>query len=141
MTRKEMEQLKRIPDEINAIEQSLKNPRMEYVNVYYKDYRTGKGIPKSRSEYDYDHQEWNRLKKKLKRRIKTLSRLVISAEAFIDSIEDPEIRTILRLYYINGETQEAIGSKLHYDRSTISKKIDKFWDEQSNHTIHEEKAI
>lgn len=141
MKREEMEQLKRIPDEIKSIEQTLKNPRMEYVNVYYKDYRTGKGIPKSRSEYDYDHQEWNRLKKKLRRKIKTLASLVIRAEAFIDSIEDSEIRTMLRLYYINGETQEEIGRKMHYDRSTISKKIEKFWDEQSNHTIHEEKAI
>lgn len=141
MKRAEMEQLKRIPDEIKSIEQTLKNPRMEYVNVYYKDYRTGKGIPKSRSEYDYDHQEWNRLKKKLRRKIKTLASLVIRAEAFIDSIEDSEIRTMLRLYYINGETQEEIGRKMHYDRSTISKKIEKFWDEQSNHTIHEEKAI
>ena len=88
MTKKEMEQLKRIPDEIKSIEQSLKNPRMEYVNVYYKDYRTGKGIPKSRTEYDYDHQEWNKLKKKLRRKIKTLGRLVIRAEEFISGIED-----------------------------------------------------
>lgn len=141
MTKKEMEQLKRIPDEIKSIEQSLKNPRMEYVNVYYKDYRTGKGIPKSRTEYDYDHQEWNKLKKKLRRKIKTLGRLVIRAEEFISGIEDSEMRTILRRYYINGDTQDDIGKELHYDRSTISKKIERFWEEQSNHTIHEEKAI
>ena len=114
---------------------------MEYVNVYYKDYRTGKGIPKSRTEYDYDHQEWNKLKKKLRRKIKTLGRLVIRAEEFISGIEDSEMRTILRRYYINGDTQDDIGKELHYDRSTISKKIERFWEEQSNHTIHEEKAI
>ena len=130
MTRTEMEQLKRIPDEIKAIEESLKNPRMEYVNVYYKDYRTGKGIPKSRSEYDYDHQEWYRLKKKLRQKIEKLSRLIIQAELFIANIEDSEIRTILRMYYINGQTQDQIASQLNCDRSTVSKKLDRFWVEQ-----------
>lgn len=130
MTRTEMEQLKSIPDEIKAIEESLKNPRMEYVNVYYKDYRTGKGIPKSRSEYDYDHQEWYRLKKKLRQKIEKLRRLVIEAEFFLTSIEDSEIRTILRMYYINGQTQDQIAAQLNCERSTISKKLDRFWAEQ-----------
>lgn len=134
MTRAEMEQIKTIPCEIDAIKDTLNNPRIEYVNVYYKDYRTGKGIPKSRSEYDYDHIEWNRLKRKLKRKIERLAKLVVKAEKFIETIEDSEMRTILRQYYINGHTQEAIGSKLGYDDSTISKKLDAFWKELSNNS-------
>lgn len=133
MTRKQMEQLKRIPDEIKAIEQSLKNPRIEWVNVYYKDYRTGKGIPKSRTERDYDHQEWNRLKKRLRRKVKTLARLVIEAEEFIDGIEDIRMRTILRKYYINGETQADIGKELHYTDARISQLLNEFWDQQEAH--------
>ena len=134
MTRAEMEQIKTIPSEIDAIKDTLNNPRMEYVNVYYKDYRTGKGIPKSRSEYDYDHLEWNKLKRKLKRKIERLGRLVVKAEKFIETIDDSELRTILRQYYINGRTQEAIGSQLGYDDSTISKKLDAFWKELSNYS-------
>lgn len=134
MTRAEMEQIKTIPREIDAIKDTLNNPRMEYVNVYYKDYRTGKGIPKSRSEYDYDHLECDRLEKKLKRKIERLAKLVVKAEKFIETIDDSEIRTILRQYYINGHTQEAIGSKLGYDNSTISKKLDAFWKELSNNS-------
>ena len=133
MTRTEMEQLKSIPVEIKAIEESLKNPRMEYVNVYYKDYRTGKGIPKSRSEYDYDHQEWYRLKKKLKRKIKKLGRLVIEAEEFIDGVEDSRMRTILRKYYINGNTQSEIGKELHYTEARISQLINEFWIQQDKY--------
>ena len=133
MTRTEMEQLKSIPVEIKAIEESLKNPRMEYVNVYYKDYRTGKGIPKSRSEYDYDHQEWYRLKKKLKRKIKKLGRLVIEAEEFIDGVEDSRMRTILRKYYINGNTQSEIGKELHYTEARISQLINEFWIQQAKY--------
>ena len=134
MTRAEMEQIKTIPCEIDAIKDTLNNPRIEYVNVYYKDYRTGKGIPKSRSEYDYDHMEWNKLKRKLKRKIERLGRLVVKAEKFIETIDDSEMRTILRQYYINGLTQEAIGKKLGYDDSTISKKLDAFWRELSNNS-------
>jgi len=134
MTKAEMEQIKTIPSEIDAIKDTLNNPKMEYVNVYYKDYRTGKGIPKSRSEYDYDHKEWNKLKRKLKRKIERLGRLVVKAEKFIETIDDSEMRTILRQYYINGLTQEAIGKKLGYDDSTISKKLDAFWRELSNNS-------
>ena len=134
MTRAEMEQIKTIPCEIDAIKDTLNNPRIEYVNVYYKDYRTGKGIPKSRSEYDYDHMEWNKLKRKLKRKIERLGRLVVKAEKFIETIDDAEMRTILRQYYINGRTQEAIGKQLGYDDSTISKKLDAFWRELSNNS-------
>lgn len=134
MTRAEMEQIKTIPCEIDAIKDTLNNPRIEYVNVYYKDYRTGKGIPKSRSEYDYDHMEWNKLKRKLKRKIERLGRLVVKAEKFVETIDDSEMRTILRQYYINGLTQEAIGKKLGYDDSTISKKLDAFWRELSNNS-------
>ena len=130
MTRKEMEQLKRIPDEIRSIEQQLKNPRLEWINVYYKDYRTGKGIPKSRSEYDYDHQEWQRLKRRLKQKIKMLAALVIEAEQYIDTIEDSRMRTILRMYYINGDTQEAIGEQMHYTAARIGQLIKEFWEEQ-----------
>lgn len=134
MTKAEMEQIKTIPCEIDAIKDTLNNPRIEYVNVYYKDYRTGKGIPKSRSEYDYDHMEWNKLKRKLQRKIERLARLVVKAEKFIETIDDSEMRTILRQYYINGHTQEAIGLKLGYDNSTISKKLDAFWRELSNNS-------
>ena len=132
MTRAEMEQLKIIPTEIKAIKESLANPSYQYVNLYYKDYRTGKGIPKSSSEYDYDHQEWERLKKKLREKLAKLARLRTRAEKFIEAIEEPETRTILRLYYINGYTQDAIGKELKYDDSSISKKIDAFWKNSNN---------
>ena len=142
MTRTEMEQLRSIPEEIKAIEQTLKNPRIEWVNVYYKDYRTGKGIPKSRTERDYDHQEWRKLKHKLQRKIEKLKSLIVEAEFFLTEIDDSEMRTILRSYYINGKTQDGIAKALHCDRSTISRKIDRFWEEQKNlHTIHTESDV
>jgi hypothetical protein len=46
-------------------------------------------------------------------------------ECFIEEIEDIEDKTILRLKYIDRLTDDQIGRELGYDRSSISKKIDK----------------
>ncbi|MCR5754494.1 MAG: DUF1492 domain-containing protein, partial [Acetatifactor sp.] len=49
----------------------------------------------------------------------------LDIECFIESLDDIEDKAILRLKYIDKWTDEQIGSDLGYDRSTISKKIDK----------------
>ncbi len=49
----------------------------------------------------------------------------LDIEIFIESLDNLEERTILRLKYIDKWKDEKIGEKLGYDRSTISKKIDK----------------
>ncbi|MBD9082002.1 MAG: DUF1492 domain-containing protein [Lachnospiraceae bacterium] len=46
-------------------------------------------------------------------------------ECFIEGLKDIEDKTILRLKYIDRLTDEQIGRELGYDRSSISKKIDK----------------
>lgn len=46
-------------------------------------------------------------------------------ECFIEELESIEDKTILRLKYIDRLTDEQIGRELGYDRSSISKKIDK----------------
>ena len=46
MTKKEMEELISIKQEINAIEMSLRAPKSTYTFAFYKDYRTGFPIPK-----------------------------------------------------------------------------------------------
>ena len=140
MTKQQMEQLRNIPSEISAIENTLANPKMEYVNMYYKDYRTGKGVPKSRSEYAVDQSEIKRLKKRLRKKVIKLRRLLADAEVFIDSIEDIDMRVILRSYYINGQTQEDVARLMHYDRSTVSKKLDRFWADHS-HNSHKKGDI
>lgn len=52
-------------------------------------------------------------------------------EGFLDQVEDPQTRDILRLYYVNGLTQEQIAEELGYTRETISRKIRDFW--QNSH--------
>lgn len=53
----------------------------------------------------------------------------LDIECFIEGLENIEDKTILRLKYIDRYTDEQIGRELGYDRSTISKKIDKILDD------------
>lgn len=54
----------------------------------------------------------------------------------IESIGDMEMRQIFQLKYIDKMTDRAIGKELGYDRSTISKKIEKYLENQLSHNSH-----
>lgn len=47
----------------------------------------------------------------------------IAIRAFIDRVEDEEIKTIIELRCIYQESWEDIGRELHADRTTVSKKF------------------
>lgn len=52
------------------------------------------------------------------------------AAAWVKDIEDPEIRDILILYYIQGKTHEQVARELGYTRLTVLRKINRFWEKQ-----------
>ena len=127
MTRKEMDECRYLPAEIKSIEVAMRSPRVRDVIVFYKDYRTGKGIPKARREHDGGEEDLRILKENLKACNERLAKRLREAEEFIQSIDDPEIRTIFRMYYIAGMSQERIGEELHCVQSRISQIINQFW--------------
>lgn len=131
MTRKEMEQCIALKHEIKSIEASMESPKSTYVTVFYKDYRTGKGIPKSLTGLDDGEEDMRILRAYHKQQIRKLKKRLNQAEKFINEIDDSEIRTILRMYYINGNTQQEIADELHYAQSVISNKLRIFWFEQT----------
>ena len=114
--------------EIMGLRYSIDNAKPELQADFYKDYRTGKGIPKSVVGFVFDEREIHAREQKIKLRLKQLESVIKNAEEEIDSVEDPELRSILRLYYIEGETQENIGKILHIERSSVSKKLKKIQD-------------
>ncbi len=127
MTRKEMDECRRLPAEIKSIEAAMRSPRVQDVIVFYKDYRTGKGIPKARREHDGGEEDLRILKDNLESCNERLARRLREAAEFIQTIDDPEIRTIFRMYYIAGMSQEQIGEELHCVQSRISQIINQFW--------------
>ena len=65
----------------------------------------------------------------LKGHLQLYEDMKLDIEMFIESLEKVEDRAILRLKYIDKWTDERIGAELGYDRSSISKKIDKIINE------------
>lgn len=50
-------------------------------------------------------------------------------EEFIATVPDSKIRMILTMRFIDGLSFEQIGDRLNYDRTSVSKKLDKFMSE------------
>lgn len=128
MTRHEMSQCRILKAELKSIEKAMQNPKPTEVTVFYKDYRTGKGIPKSLEGLDAGEEHLRELKAYYRNKRRSLLRRIKQAEEFIDSIEDSEMRTILRMYYITGCSQQEIGDELGYTAARINQKLSKFWD-------------
>ena len=131
MTRKEMEQCRSLPGEIRSIEAAIRSPKSTTVAVFYKDYRTGKGIPKSRQETDNGEEYVRMLTVLLNNRKRKLRKRLLEAEEFIEAVEDSRMRTILTRHYIEGLKQKDIAKELHYTPTRISQLISAFWIEQA----------
>lgn len=130
MTRKEMEECRNLPLEIKSIKSALKSPRVKEVAIFYKDYRTGYPVPKTRIENDGGEEDLKTLRANLEACNRRLAKQLKRAEEFIQTIESSEVRSIFRMYYLSGMTQEDIGEELHCDQSRISKIINAFWFEE-----------
>ena len=131
MTRQEMEECRHLPLEIKSIQSAMKSPRVKDVAIFYKDYRTGYPVPKTRIENDGGEEDLKILKANLKACNRRLAKQLANAEKFIEKIEHPEVRAIFRMYYIAGMTQEDIGEELHCGQSRISQIINAFWNTEA----------
>ena len=91
-----------------------------------KDYSTGHPHTISISGYgDSSHMD---VRQKLYEKQRQIQQEIAFLEDWLDSVEDPELRDILRLQYINGLTQEQIAAELGYARETVSRKLKAFWE-------------
>lgn len=127
-----MEQCRSLRYEIESIETAMRSPHSTIVAVFYKDYRTGKGVPKSRQEVDHGEEELRILKGSLSICKRKLKKRLLQAEKFIEAVEDTEMRTILRMYYLNNASQKEIGDMMHYSQTAISTKLSVFWISQGD---------
>lgn len=132
MKKDELEQIADIHDELKMIEQSMLHPKSRYVAAFYKDYSTGIGVPRVETGEDGGMNERILLELRYEQKKKSLQRKVEKAQKFIDSIEDAEMRTILQGYYIAGLSQEEIAARTHWSQSTVSRRLDEFWERENN---------
>ena len=125
MKREDMEQIRALNQELETIREKYIRTPAEEVGDTYGDYRTGKKIVKVM--HGYSTVKRDRLRDKMRRKEEQIRIALMEMEDFLDTISNAEIRDIFRLYYAVGMSLEEIGDRKGYDRSTIGKKIDRFW--------------
>ena len=135
MTREQAEQIYYIKKEINIIEseiRELERGRTYLSGVMYSDMPKSAGQTDSMAESDKYLDQEKTLMEMLKYNKEQLLRSLIDMNRFLITIDDSELRTILRLYCVEGCTWREIGQELHMHLSTASKKYYNFWENAEN---------
>ncbi len=88
------------------------------------DYRTG--YPRPQTIIGIDREKFYRLNTLWRQRKEQLEEECSQVEDFIEGIPDSMTRRIFRMYYIDNMTQRQIAEKVHIDKSTVARKIEKF---------------
>lgn len=139
MTKKRLEAYRNNKIEILSLKYILNNRwRSETMigNNVILDY--SKGYPIPQSIVGFDQEKYERLQEKDLKRKECLEKECEEIERFVEEIEDPQLHNIFRMYYIDGAdtvNQAEVAKELHVERSTISKKIDRYL--QLSHNSHE----
>ena len=90
-----------------------------------KDYSTGH--PHTISISGYGDPSYMDVRQRLYEKQRQIQEEIAFLENWLDSIDDPEMRDILRLQYVNGLTQEQIAAELGYSERTIRRRLREFW--------------
>lgn len=98
------------------------------------DYSTG--YPRPQVVVGYDYNKERRLRERYETRLEKLQADCEETEQWIEAVSDSQTRRIFRMYYLEGETQQKIGKRLHLDQSSVSRKIENFLKLHSMHKIH-----
>lgn len=127
--------LKKLRKEVAGLKYSIEHAKPELTTDYYKDYKSGHGIPKKLVGFTLDTEGLCRREKQLSRKLKQIHAIIERLEREIEDIEDPEDRTVLRMYYIDNLSMEQIAAVLYCDKSTISRRLKKLQQMQQNNML------
>ena len=128
MNKNELKQLKKLIAEKDDLEKRIQNQKFkpkEEVADTVKDYRTGFG--RTVVIRGYGSAEWQKVRDRWYSKLLSISARIRSMETFLDSVEDAELRQMLRLRYQDGLSQEEVGKIMGYSRQAIQKKEERFW--------------
>lgn len=127
----QIKQLKALRREAEGLKYSIDHAKPELVTDYYKDYRTGRGVPKSLVGVDFDRKGISIRERRLKRKLDEISKLIEAIEREIDTVDDPDMRTILRMYYVEELSYREIEEQAFISKSAIQRKLKKFAEDVS----------
>ena len=132
MEKEQLKQLRSLIKEAEHLEEQIRELPFRtgpYVADSAKDYRTG--FPRMITIKGYSAEEYYKLRRRLQEKLAANLAEIDEMENWLDGIEDPQLRDILRLQYVNGLTQEEIAEELGYSRAAIAQKVKRFWDSEN----------
>lgn len=88
------------------------------------DYQKGYPRPQTVTGYNYK-KEWH-LRQRYSDRIEKLEKEQKEIEQWVFDIRDNQLQRIFRLRYLERRTLEEVASKVHMDKSTVSRKIENY---------------
>lgn len=125
MTLESLKSYKSKKEEIEELAYRLEHLPEDLVgNSTIFDYRSG--YPRAQIVVGTDREKFYRLSTKWRQRKEQLEDECRKVEAFIEEIPDSLTRRIFRMYYIDNMSQRQIAEKVHIDKSTVARKIEKF---------------
>lgn len=131
MKRKDLEDCRALVQELNTLEKEYLGAKDgEDIGDTYGDYRSGFKVTKVM--YGKSSKKAEKLQEKILAKADKLREKIYEIETWLDGIEDPFMRDVIRLYYVCGETEIEIGKRKNYSNSRISQKIEKFWKDQED---------
>lgn len=128
MDKQRLSRLRKLNKEAEVLKNEIKELKFkpqEQVADIAKDYSTG--YPVTIKIEGYGSEEYIKAKQRLHNRLN--QKLVAiqeereEIEKYLDSVEEPELRIILRLRYVDGLTQEQIADETGYTVRTIRRKL------------------
>lgn len=126
MTKERLKKLKALVKEAEHLEERIKNLPFrfgDYVGDSAKDYWTG--FPRTITIQGYSTQKYDRLKRRLEGKLGDIQEEITKLEEWMEGVEDPQIRDILRLVYMNGLSYEQVAVELGISEKTVQRKINK----------------
>jgi hypothetical protein len=136
MTKQDLPGIKGVVDEIESLQKDLSDIDSLLQTRYVADTVKGSSMRFPYMEHvlvvgGVDEVRLSKQRKKLSRRLKiTLMRMQLirdDAYKLIDEQEDADIRTILRLKYINGLTWPEIAAEVHMSDRTARRHLKDWW--------------
>ena len=128
MTKNRLKKLRALLLELEHLESEYTDaicfPKEEVVDSA-KDYTTGH--PHTISISGYGDSSYADVRQKIYDKQRQIQIEIAYLESWLDSVDDPELRDILRLQYVNGLTQEEIADELGYSVITIKRRLKNFW--------------
>ncbi len=127
MTKEDLKQYRSRKKEIPELYEKLRESREDDSLIgsdVIMDYRSG--YPRPQSIVAVDRERQYQREQTYRETIELRQQQCAEVEEFIEAIKDSQDRRMFRLHYIDGLKQHEVGEAIGFERSNVSKRLDKY---------------